>query len=168
VNFQVQELVDTRLQLQRVEERYSASQAEHDKEKVQYALMLEQALSELKHKDKAVRELEEILWKCSSEVLSFHQEDVTAGLSRLMGRADLQSMSFERLCSLENILDSCIIHVRKTKEASQMLCCICLEETKSILFLPCKHICACKTCALTVDRCPLDQIKIDQRIETFM
>jgi hypothetical protein len=39
-------------------------------------------------------------------------------------------------------------------------CIVCLDERKSVLFLPCKHICVCEACARKLTRarpasCPL-------------
>lgn len=41
---------------------------------------------------------------------------------------------------------------RKIQERE--LCCICLTNNISHIFIPCYHLCTCRTCASKVDKCP--------------
>ena len=51
------------------------------------------------------------------------------------------------------------------------LCCICIERTADIVFIPCGHIACCETCAASVMSanrpCPSCRAPIDQRFKTF-
>merc|ERR1712070_644241 len=34
-------------------------------------------------------------------------------------------------------------------------CCVCLEADRQILFMPCKHVCCCQSCASSLETCPI-------------
>ena len=41
-------------------------------------------------------------------------------------------------------------------------CTICLENPKSMLFRPCKHVAVCSVCSKTLKICPICRAQIDQ------
>ena len=43
-------------------------------------------------------------------------------------------------------------------------CCICMDKRRSIVFLPCGHVCVCNTCAKDLIQCPLCRVQIQQKI----
>jgi hypothetical protein len=50
----------------------------------------------------------------------------------------------------------------------ELQCCICLDEPKTIVLMPCKHMCMCEACAFVVDICPICRKKIKNRISVFI
>jgi len=50
------------------------------------------------------------------------------------------------------------------KVEENLLCSICLNSQKSILIMPCKHICMCEPCSVGIDACPLCREKIEQKV----
>nr|AAW25414.1 SJCHGC09572 protein [Schistosoma japonicum] len=44
-------------------------------------------------------------------------------------------------------------------------CCICQDAMCSTIFLPCGHVCCCKTCSGSVMDCPLCRSNIHNRIQ---
>lgn len=57
----------------------------------------------------------------------------------------------------------------KTETESEQIdeneeCCICMDKRRSIVFLPCGHVCACSTCSKDLIDCPLCRVKIQQKI----
>ena len=54
-------------------------------------------------------------------------------------------------------------------ERDQRLCVICQESEKSVLLLPCRHLCLCKGCSRRseLDKCPLCRKAIEQKIDVF-
>ena len=47
-------------------------------------------------------------------------------------------------------------------------CVICMEEARTILFMPCRHLCACKKCSLKIDdRCPICRNIIQDKQKVF-
>ena len=51
-------------------------------------------------------------------------------------------------------------------------CVVCMEETRSCLFLPCRHMCVCRACAdlimaSTAD-CPRCRTKVENIIDVFV
>jgi len=51
-------------------------------------------------------------------------------------------------------------------------CVVCLEVIKNVVFLPCKHLCTCSKCALTIlkssNACPICRTKIQSHLEVFI
>lgn len=47
-------------------------------------------------------------------------------------------------------------------------CIICWTEAKSVLFLPCKHLCSCKTCSDKTEECPLCRTAIQEKTQVFI
>eukprot|EP01006_Ploeotia_vitrea_P011874 TRINITY_DN31544_c0_g1_i1.p1 TRINITY_DN31544_c0_g1~~TRINITY_DN31544_c0_g1_i1.p1 ORF type:complete len:439 (+),score=23.65 TRINITY_DN31544_c0_g1_i1:49-1365(+) len=48
------------------------------------------------------------------------------------------------------------------------LCVICFENPKEVVFLPCKHLCACSKCSSKLDSCPECRANIAERIKPYM
>lgn len=54
-------------------------------------------------------------------------------------------------------------------------CCVCWAVPRNMLFLPCRHLCACEGCssatcgtALLLSMCPVCRVQINSRIKVFM
>jgi len=47
-------------------------------------------------------------------------------------------------------------------------CCVCLASKKSVVLLPCRHLCLCVTCSKTLVECPLCRVKIENRVQAFV
>ncbi|CAB3360253.1 Hypothetical predicted protein [Cloeon dipterum] len=56
----------------------------------------------------------------------------------------------------------------KEKEENDLDCCICLDERRSIAFIPCKHMVCCATCSNSVTNCPVCRNKISERITIYL
>ena len=52
----------------------------------------------------------------------------------------------------------------------EVTCSICLQRPKSVLLLPCRHLCLCPQCSAHLPEavCPLCRCGVQQRIETFI
>jgi baculoviral IAP repeat-containing protein 7/8 len=48
------------------------------------------------------------------------------------------------------------------------LCKICLERELRLVFLPCGHFCACLTCGLQVNACPICRGQVKSVVKVFM
>ena len=46
-------------------------------------------------------------------------------------------------------------------------CCICMDATRQLVFLPCGHVCTCRNCGEPVVNCPLCRADITQKINLF-
>lgn len=64
--------------------------------------------------------------------------------------------------------------LERTKQASEenMQCCICRDEPKTVLLLPCRHLCLCEACAQHLDRgllteCPVCREYINDKIKVY-
>eukprot|EP01038_Epipyxis_sp_PR26KG_P005914 gene5914-8157_t len=60
------------------------------------------------------------------------------------------------------------------KNDETRLCCICLENLKCVVLLPCKHLCLCEDCSPlnsmknTLQSCPICRQSIQQSIKVFL
>ena len=45
-----------------------------------------------------------------------------------------------------------------------LLCVVCEDAKKSVLLLPCKHICTCQGCAGGLAACPICRVPIEDRV----
>ena len=66
--------------------------------------------------------------------------------------------------------DAFPINVAPAFANDSLQCCICLSEPKCVVFMPCRHMCACEECGLSgrLARCPLCTRKIDTRYKVFL
>jgi hypothetical protein len=77
-------------------------------------------------------------------------------------QGSLEQLGLEALAQLEAQLEEALRSVRSARERrlkealgdeqSRVLCSVCLSKQKTILFLPCKHLCACSDCAARIMR----------------
>lgn len=47
-------------------------------------------------------------------------------------------------------------------------CCVCLDNTKCILFIPCNHVCCCQTCSDYTINCPICREIIQEKKKVFL
>jgi hypothetical protein len=103
----------------------------------------------------------------------------------------LAGLSVDELAGLERSLEDSLKGVRaarerKMKEAlgdemSRTLCSVCLTKPKNMLFLPCKHLCACSECAGRIMRpvpggggkaakepqCPICRVPVKEVLDVY-
>jgi hypothetical protein len=57
------------------------------------------------------------------------------------------------------------------RELDAKVCVICQDEQKNVLFLPCRHMCACSACSQRLvgglAHCPICRSAIRQRVEVY-
>jgi hypothetical protein len=46
-------------------------------------------------------------------------------------------------------------------------CCICLENPKNMIFLPCGHVCTCQDCAPGLENCPICRGPITGKVKAY-
>lgn len=60
----------------------------------------------------------------------------------------------------------------KQVEGEQFLCCVCLSDTKSILLIPCNHLCLCQSCGgeapTKIEYCPICRVRIKKKVKVFL
>ena len=57
---------------------------------------------------------------------------------------------------------------RQLEESQRKLeCCMCMDATVSILFLPCRHLSVCEECAGVVSECPTCRVTIEDRVSVY-
>lgn len=55
-----------------------------------------------------------------------------------------------------------------SEKSESSMCCVCWEEDKRVLFMPCKHFCVCKKCSEKTKTCPLCRKDIEDYIVAFV
>ena len=53
-------------------------------------------------------------------------------------------------------------------ENDTLKCVICLENNKSYLFMPCKHVCCCENCSKNLKECPICRNKIESSFKIYI
>ena len=103
-------------------------------------------------------------------------------LQLVMGRG-VDHLSLPELQDLEDTLGQALERIRQVKkdkiEAQRrsnstdrhesLLCVVCLSSDKSVLCLPCRHLCLCLSCSehAQMTRCPICREFIDEKISVF-
>mmetsp|Transcript_26472 Transcript_26472/g.41479 ORF Transcript_26472/g.41479 Transcript_26472/m.41479 type:complete len:375 (+) Transcript_26472:47-1171(+) len=100
-------------------------------------------------------------------------------LSRLRGER-LAQMTITEMEDLEQDLKACLEATTRRKEkvtkeqldnaAASTLCVVCQERAKTVLILPCRHMCLCQECSenQSLKACPLCRIEIESKIQAFV
>ena len=107
---------------------------------------------------------------------------VTRELDLLKGKKaalDAPSVTLETCAELERVLKAALegVEARKStlllsslaQQQEQRLCVVCQEKDKSVVLLPCRHLCLCEVCSAHDDlaHCPLCRRPIAHRISVF-
>ncbi|KAE9049263.1 hypothetical protein PR001_g3484 [Phytophthora rubi] len=112
-------------------------------------------------------------------------QGIRSALSHLSA-ASLTTSRMDELKEWEQLLESTLSHVRSVKEEKALemqqkldrqveeqnelkLCVICLANEKTILCLPCRHLCLCKTCSRReeVTKCPICRLEIEEMLAVY-
>lgn len=116
----------------------------------------------LKELNKVKREIENIELKEERE--KEEEEEKKSSVTIIKGKGDEKIA--EILKEKDKEKEKLGEELEKLKD--ERSCVVCLENPRSILFLPCKHLCVCAECKDSLDQCPLCRQKIEQKIETFL
>ena len=58
------------------------------------------------------------------------------------------------------------------REREDKLCCICQDEEKCIMMLPCRHLCICERCQALLknhgNSCPMCRRPVKQMIKAYL
>jgi len=100
--------------------------------------------------------------------------------SRSQLDVDITSLATVIDCEkLEKELQNKLIQVEKRRDfvskqtadaqLADRLCVICCEGQKSVVLLPCRHMCLCDVCGHMdrIDTCPLCRVKITNKLSVF-
>ena len=98
-----------------------------------------------------------------SKSMKFVQKYIT-------NRSVFVSRMFCTLRDSINDLDLKAVTQNERKETEIAFCCVCLEGEKTILVMPCKHLCLCEPCPKQkkLKLCPVCRTKIQQKINVFV
>jgi hypothetical protein len=61
-----------------------------------------------------------------------------------------------------------INNASSSKTANELDCSICLNNRKSMMCYPCRHLCMCKDCSQNIKKCPLCRTNIESFIEVYI
>ena len=84
---------------------------------------------------------------------------------------ELDSMEMKLRGALDAVVEAKEAHLRRRLEQqdTEKACVICLEAPKTVLLLPCSHLCVCSNCSerAELETCPLCRNAIETMIKTF-
>ena len=155
--------------------------------------LLEKAVQLKRMLDKAIRQKETALEYCKiaeANARQAAQEKADAlvrtktaeqsNFERYFGvGSDSASLTLEELDSAETRLREALDSISEAKETlmrrrleqqdTEKACVVCMEGNKTVLLLPCKHLCVCSGCSDRVEltHCPLCRVGIESKIKTF-
>lgn len=120
---------------------------------------------------KAAEILENKCYRFQAEIVSLQHE-----INQMNGN-DIQNTNLQELKVLELKLKAALDKVATQKDAltakevmdDGRLCVICHDEQKSVLFLPCRHLCICSQCSAIeqLDKCPLCRQTLEEKIHVY-
>lgn len=120
---------------------------------------------------KAIEILENKCCRFQAEVVSLQHE-----INQMNGN-DIHNKSLDHLIVLEHKLRAAldkVVREKDTIKSEQVIdegrvCVICHEEQKSVLFLPCRHLCVCRQCSdiEQVTKCPLCRHAIEEKLHVY-
>lgn len=116
-------------------------------------LQLEKDCHDLKNNLKKQKELNEKLLtqiECKPNVLN------TMNCKQLFKLHELYLQNARRV---KNAIES--------NSTNEKLCIICCHKQKNVVFQPCGHFHTCKQCSNQIDKCPICQVQITQKINVF-
>ncbi|RLN93276.1 hypothetical protein BBJ28_00025701 [Nothophytophthora sp. Chile5] len=113
-------------------------------------------------------------------------DDIRLDLDHQLSSMALANYKIDDLKEWEQLLESALGRVRSVKEEKALevqkkldrrveeqnelkLCVICLSNEKSILCLPCRHLCLCETCSRRqeVVKCPICRLEIEEMLAVY-
>lgn len=68
----------------------------------------------------------------------------------------------------ENLITALTTSTKNALAWSRLTCKVCLQEELSVLFLPCRHLVSCTSCAAKVTTCPTCRREIKATIEAYI
>ena len=165
-------LAGTEMKLKRVEEQLQIAQDENAAQQIR----MEEALIENAVSGKEVESLKEQFFRMKEYLQQLNEEmgllrgenDAIAEITSV-GECERLEKSLKSTLSKVEERKSCLIAnaLNKTSD-EQKMCVVCLDQEKSVLLLPCRHVCVCKVCSRQVDSCPVCRAQIVDKINVFM
>lgn len=162
------------------------SSKERESERIHETLVLLNALQEENFSLKEKLRTQEVLTANAQNALVVmekqlaEKEETIQRFETIVNGENLNKLSLDNLNNAEEQLLESIERIRKQKQITietklsaqeeKSCCVICQCEAKSILLLPCRHLCVCDGCSKREElvNCPLCRTFISERISTYM
>ncbi len=167
-------LLETEFRLQEAEQKVRLAEDENTANKMR----MEEMMIDLAVSHKESDSLKEQFFKMKEYLQQLNEE---MGLLRGDPSAIREITSIGECERLEKIMKATLGKLEDHKSAlitkqlsktqdEQKMCVVCQDAEKSVLLLPCRHVCVCKGCARNeqLDACPLCRETIVDRINVFM
>lgn len=128
----------------------------------------ERLTTEIYELNKSLRQISNELAKKSADILLYKGD-----------KAAINTLSLPHCKQLDQELRVVLSEISKRKEylisealqsqAEQRLCVICAEREKTVVLLPCRHLCLCDVCSSydSMVNCPLCRKDIDHKISVY-
>jgi hypothetical protein len=102
-----------------------------------------------------------------------HEPEVRAEVVLPENNGESQMPEVERLRQQVGLLEEQLQRLHHNRavvdgNADENLCVICLDQRKSQLLLPCRHLCVCKNDSLGLATCPVCRSPVEKALEVFL
>ena len=67
----------------------------------------------------------------------------------------------------DSLVEETHAQVGSSEPTDELLCVICLDARRTMLLLPCRHLCLCAGCAKKCRSCPLCRMGVEKVVEVF-
>ncbi|XP_077246261.1 SBP (S-ribonuclease binding protein) family protein [Tasmannia lanceolata] len=138
--------------------------------------LLRKKEEEILQADRKKVELEDMLRKLEMENLTWQKIGKENEAMVLFLRNSLQKVKENIFLSKAEDAESCCVFSNQIngsikgerEESEKMICKACNYQYSCVLFLPCRHLCSCKSCEGLLDSCPVCNSVKEASIEVFM
>jgi hypothetical protein len=98
-----------------------------------------------------LKELEKLKHTLEKEQLERTLERNLANISKLRKDQEIKSLKSNTILTKRDVIDIILSHKSKLTQSSSsevdgVTCSICLNNMRDVLYMPCRHVCACLTC----------------------
>ena len=167
-------LMETDFRLNEAEKKLRLSEDENAAHQIRIEeMMIELAVSQ--KESSSLKEqffkMKEYLQQLNEEIKLLRGEPSAIHEITSIGECErLEKIMKATLGKIEDHKSALISQQLSKTQDEQKMCVVCQDAEKSVLLLPCRHVCVCKSCARNeqLDSCPLCRETIVDRINVFM
>lgn len=103
----------------------------------------------------------------ATQMLKDFDDIIEKKYDKSIKKAYLNDSYLAELFAVDNSINQFNIH-SQSQVLESLSCVICMNSQKTVVFLPCKHLCSCHKCSIDLENCPLCRAKIVNCMEVYL